>query len=177
MTRSWSVMAAVVCGMALVTGTIGRAAQETQNFAGLINDHTTLGAGAWEIHGSWALHLKGQSGKADFDAALTMERSDYWFVVTPGADPNSVPSRNPHTHHIAVVDGAVTPIAGGFRVTGPAVITGNGATPPFGPSSAVIVDVTGADLVPFSNITVTFTGDAAKHFGTQPVSGVVRSAD
>ena len=45
--------------------------------------------------------------------------------------------------------------------------------PPFGTNSTLQVDVTGGDLVAYSNVTLTFGGDAAKHFGTNPVAGVV----
>jgi hypothetical protein len=90
-----------------------------------------------------------------------------------GANPNSVATRNPHTHHIVVSGGTVTSIPGGFRVTGAALITGNGSTAPFGSSSTVQVDVTGGDLVSPSNIKLTFGGDAVAHFGSQAFSGVV----
>ena len=62
-------------------------------------------------------------------------------------------------------------------VTGPATITGNGKfPPPFGTASTLQIDVVGGNSVAFSNVKFTFGGDAAKHFGTQPVNGVIRSA-
>ncbi len=70
-------------------------------------------------------------------------------------------------------DGLVTVIANGFRVSGPATVTGNGGMPPFGTSSTVQADVTGADLVTYSNIALIFGGDAEKHFGGNAIAGVV----
>jgi hypothetical protein len=175
MIRSRFAWLAAVSVFALTTGIIGRAQAEIRTFEGFINDHTTVGIGAWEVHGAWSLHVKGNSGKADFDAALTMERSDYWLLTMPGVNLESAATRNPHTHHIGLEDGLVTEIAGGFRVSGPATVTGNGAPAPFGNNSTVTVDITGGNLVPYSNIKLSFTGDAASHFGTQPLAGVVRS--
>ncbi|HWT45225.1 MAG TPA: hypothetical protein VN085_04630 [Vicinamibacterales bacterium] len=154
---------------------IGRAAQPPDgvHFSGVIDDHTIATAGSWEIHGEWSLDLLGTSGKANFSAALNMERSDYWLLTSTGANPNSVAARNPHTHHIVVNGGTVTSIPDGFRVTGAALVTGNGSAAPFGTSSTVQVDVTGGDLVSPSNIKLTFGGDAVAHFGSQAFSGVV----
>jgi hypothetical protein len=142
---------------------------------GVINDHTTAVLGSWEIHGVWTLRVKQYTGTADLTAALTMERADYWFVSNPAADPNSIASRSAHTHHVSMNDALVTALQNGFRISGPATLTGNGATPPFGTSSTAQVDVTGGDLVTYSNIALTFGGDAAKHFGTNPIAGVVKS--
>lgn len=65
----------------------------------------------------------------------------------------------------------------GFRVSGPVTITGNGNfPPPFGPNSTVQIDVIGGNHLVFSNIKMTFGGDAANHFGSQPVNGVVRNS-
>src|ERR1700743_1270927 len=52
--------------------------QKHMSFAGTLNDHTVAAAigGPWEVRGHWTLKVKGYSGKADFSAALTMERSD-----------------------------------------------------------------------------------------------------
>jgi hypothetical protein len=142
---------------------------------GVISDHTLASLGSWVLHGVWKLERKERTGKADFSAALAMERSDYWLLTNPNppADPNSPTARNAHTHHIALEDGIVTALTNGFRVSGPATLTGNGATPPFGTSSTVQVDVTGGDLVVYSNVTLTFGGDAVKHFGAVPLAGVV----
>jgi hypothetical protein len=142
-------------------------------FEGVISDHTPqdpLG-GPWEIRGVWSLTLNRHSGRADFSAALAMELSD---LGTP--DLNDPAARVAHTHHITLAHATVTPLTNGFRVSGPATITGNGKyPPPFGGSSSVTIDVTGGNSVPFSNITLTFEGNAANHFGSQAVHGVVTS--
>jgi hypothetical protein len=107
-----------------------------------------------------------------------MERSDMGVMLSGGGNLNSAPACNAHTHHITLVDGTVTPILNGFRVSGPAMITGNGAFPaPFGPSSTLQIDITGGNSVIFSNIKVTFWGDAATHFGLNALGGVVRNSD
>ena len=173
--RSRLTWLAAISVFALGTGIVGQAQQQVRTFEGLISDHTTVGAGSWEIHGTWSLRVKGNSGKADFDAALAMERSDYWLLTTPGVNLESTATRNPHTHHIELADAVVTAISGGFRVSGPATVTGNGAAPPFGNDSSVTIDITGGDIVPYSNIKLTFSGNAASHFGTQPLAGVVQA--
>ena len=148
---------------------------------GLINDYTIPTFGSWEVRGVWSLDVNTESNRGEFTAELTMERSDLYLVNTPGADPGNLATRNAHTHHISVRNAEVTPIAGGFRVSGPAgmtVITGNGSTAPFEttpPTSTLQIDVTGGNLVTFSNVTLTFGGAAIKHFGSDAVAGVVRS--
>jgi hypothetical protein len=149
------------------------------HLTGSIHDFTTPMAGNWTIHGDWSLDMTGGPDAAVFTAELSMERSDLFFVQTPTADPNSLPTRNPHTHHISVI-GTVTTIPGGFRVTSQAdetTITGNGAPPTFEktvpPTSTLQIDVTGGSLVAFSNVTLTFGGAAATHFGSNPIAGVV----
>ena len=128
---------------------------------GTINDYTAEldGQGAWHIVGDWSVFLKGQSGRVDFIASLTMVRADNV-------------SRASHTHHVGIIDGTVTPIANGYRISGNAVITGNGAAAGFS-GSHVDVDITGAALVPYSNVKLTFGGGAIGHFGDQPIDGVV----
>jgi hypothetical protein len=162
-------------GVLVLAASIGALAQTPtlMNFRGLINDYTPASvSGPWEVRGQWSLKVKGDSGTADFSAALTMVRSD--LGVT---DLNSPAARNAHTHHITVVDGTVTPLTNGFRVSGPATITGNGNyPPPFGGSSTLQIDIVGGNSVAYSNIKLTFGGDAAGHFGSQVVNGVVRSA-
>lgn len=161
------------------------------NFTGTLNDHTVaIGIGGpWEVRGHWTLKVKGDSGKADFSAALTMERSDQGVATQP-TNPNGPANfddptkRNAHTHHITLTDGVVTEIPNGFRVTSPnpTIVTGNGAyPPPFGVPSFLQIDITGVTGAPgnvaFSNIAVTFSGMATKHFGTTAINGVVRSVD
>jgi hypothetical protein len=165
---------AVLAVLVLAVGRSGYAQDIPAHFNGLINDHTVPLYGSWEIHGVWTLNVQGASGQADFTAALNMERADLFFVLPPGPDPTSVAVRNAHTHHVAVTAGVLTFLANGFRVTGPATVTANGATPTnFGTDSTLQVDVTGGNLVSYANIALTFSGDAALHFGQNPLKGVV----
>ncbi len=151
------------------------------HLSGLINDFTTPMAGDWVMHGTWTLDLTGGADAAQFTAALSMEKSDLYFATNPppAADANNLATRNPHTHHIMVVHGTVTAIPGGFRVTSEpdeTTITGNGSIATFEvnpPTSTLRIDVTGGSIVTLSNITLTFGGSAAKHFGTNPIAGVV----
>ncbi|HTK29057.1 MAG TPA: hypothetical protein VL309_05875 [Vicinamibacterales bacterium] len=166
---AWSALIGLLVAFA---GGPGLAQSRPAHFEGKIDDHTTMTAGSWEMHGTWSLDIKGDSGKADFTAALDMERADFFFV-NPGGNPNDLTVRNAHTHHIAMADGAVSLLANGFRLAGAAALTGNGSTPPFGTSSSLQVDVTGGNLVEFSNVALTFSGDAQKHFGANPIAGVV----
>lgn len=104
-----------------------------------------------------------------------MVRSDLGVTLNNG-DLNDPKARNAHTHHVTLVDGVVTPLSNGFRVTGNAIITGNGMfPPPFGGNSTLQIDIIGGNSVPLSNIKLTFSGDAATHFGSQAVNGVVVS--
>ena len=160
-----------IVGICVLAGGGGARAQGPTrvNFSGSINDFTPPSIGSWEVHGDWSLSLQGDSGKADFSADLTMEHSDYWVLT--GGDPSA---RNPHTHHVTVSGGTVTQTQTGFRVDGAAVVTGNGAyPPPFGEPSTLAIEISGGNLVPFSNVKLTFGGRAAVHFGTQSFSGVV----
>jgi len=147
------------------------------HISGVLDDHTLAMFGSWEMHGVWSLDLNERTGKADFTAAMNMERADLFFVPPPtgaGADANTLSVRNPHTHHIGVMEGTVTAITGGFRVTGPATVTGNGGVAAFGTNNSAQIDITGGTLVEYSNLALTFGGDAIKHFGDQPIAGVVR---
>lgn len=165
-------------GVLVLAVSIGALAQtpKQMHFRGLINDYTPASvSGPWEVRGNWSLNVKGEADKVDFSAALTMVRSDLGVTLNSG-DLNSPVARNAHTHHITLVDGTVTPLANGFRVSGTATVTGNGNyPPPFGPSSTLQIDITGGNSVAFSNIKLTFGGDAAGHFGSQPINGVVRN--
>jgi hypothetical protein len=164
-------------GVIVLAVSIGALAQApTQmKFRGLFTDYTPANVGGpWEIGGDWSLALDGDSDKVDFSAALTMVHSD--LGVTKG-DLNTPKARNAHTHHVTLVDGTVTPLVNGFRVTGTAIITANGTyPPPFGPSSTMQIDITGGNSVTFSNIQLTFLGEATAHFGSQPINGVVQSS-
>ena len=176
-------------GLLVLAASIAAPAQAPKHmkFAGTMNDYTpaTGVSGPWEVRGHWSLQIKRDSGNADFSAELTMERSDEGVTLNGKGDfdniNNASPTpRNAHTHHITLVGGTVTEIPNGFRVTGPAIITGNGAyPPPFGEPSSLQIDITGstgANSVAFSNIAVTFQGKAGNHFGMHPMNGVVRSA-
>ena len=130
---------------------------------GLISHYTApLDAnGPWHISGAWSVWVTGDSGRADFSAALNMVRSD-----------SAV--RQPHTHHVTIADGEVVVTATGFTITGTAEVTGNGN---LAFTSPVEVIVSGGSAVPYSNVSVRFTGDAgAGHFGADPVRGVVTAS-
>ncbi len=146
------------------------------NFSGLINDYTpgtvVSPVGPWEIRGEWSLMVRGDSARADFSAALTMVRSDYWIALNP-SEQDTPQDRTPHTHHISVVNGSISLITNGFRVTGTATITANGSPAGFSPSP-VTIDITGGTSVPYSNIKLTFGSPASGHFGTYPLDGIVR---
>jgi hypothetical protein len=156
-------------------------------FSGTINDYTPQTndspslpsvAGPWEVRGHWTLVVEVNSGNADFSAELTMERSDQGVSASGGGDFDVPANRNAHTHHIHLVNGKVTFITGGFQVAGPATITANGKfPPPFGSALPTLtIQITGANAVPFSNISVAFGTPADTHFGSAPLHGVVRSS-
>ncbi len=173
----------VVLVLVVATGALAQA-PAPRHFSGVINDYTpaTIGGkvvGPWEIRGPWSLDLKGDSGKADFSAALTMELSDFTRAATNVDSTSGATSRLQHTHHITIEDGIVTPLpTGGFEVSGPATITKDGSPAPLA-TTTLDVDITGGTIVEYSNITLTFevvTGGATGHFGTQAIHGVVRKA-
>ena len=147
-------------GAAVTTTSLAKTGFETK-LEGTINDFTADlgGGGPWIVHGPWTLEIQGESGKADFSAALSMVRSD-----------NT--TRSAHTHHVGLTNGDVTPIAGGYRITGAATMTSNGSQAGFS-GGQITVDVVGGTSVPFSNVRLTFSGAAAVHFGTEPLDGVV----
>lgn len=129
---------------------------------GVIHDNADALGASWVISGTWSLVIRGDSGKADFVASLTMKQDG----PVPGA---------PHTHHIFLKDGAVAVLANGYSVTGVASIAGNGGLGGDYASSAVTVEViTLGGALPVSNLRVFLGSDAAKnHFGTDPLNGVV----
>jgi hypothetical protein len=150
--------------------------QTPTHFSGLINDYTAVagGTGPWEVRGPWDLKLHEESSTADFSAAVTMELSDFSL----SGSNISASARMQHTHHITVEGGTVTPITGGFEVTGPVTITKDGGPAPAAiQGSTLVIEVTGGTLVKFSNITLTFEDGAATHFGSEALHGVVRKAD
>jgi hypothetical protein len=165
---------ACIVAVALVAGTYAVAQEAVTNrLAGTINDYSAA-SGGWHVTAEWSLQLKGATGNADFSAAMTMVRSDLWVLQT-GADPTDPELRTPHTHHVGIVDGVVTPLANGFRITGAATITSNGSPAGFS-GSQVQVDITGGTAIAYSNVKLTFAGGAAGHFGTHPLDGVVVTA-
>ncbi|MFZ0663056.1 MAG: hypothetical protein WAM66_10225 [Acidobacteriaceae bacterium] len=180
----WAAPTIAVLVLAAVTGAWG----ETPKYialSGTINDYTPQAnppalqpvvAGPWEVRGHWTLVVNRNSGKADFSAELTMERSDQG-VIANGNDFNNPAIRKAHTHHIHM-SGTATFISGVLQVQGPAMITVSGAfPPPFGPNVPLTVQITGGNAVPFSNIAVAFGSPADTHFGTAPLHGVVRRVE
>lgn len=164
----------------LLAASIGALAQNPTQFSGVIDAYSpqTGTTGPYEVHGPWSLQLLPvasslASGKASFTAALNMELSDGWVLTENNGnfDPNA---RGAHTHHVTLVNADVTWMTNGFQLAGMATITLNGNPAPVSPSPMVIT-VTGGSDVKFSNITLTFGSPGSKHFGTEPLPGVVQS--
>ena len=171
----WWVAQIGVLALAVSIGALAQSPRE-RHFSGTLSDYTPQNvAGPWEVRGHWSLTLK-RDGTADFKAALNMERSDLGVIQSGGGDLNNPADRNAHTHHITLHGTVTFPSDDTIEVNGPATITGNGNfPPPFGPNSTLKIDITGGNTVAFSNIKVTFLGDAQTHFGIPPLNGVVRS--
>jgi hypothetical protein len=188
----WAVR--IMVGVVLAVG-MGASAQDPPppppaHFSGLINDYTpqtdlktgTALGGPWELRGQWSLDLLGDSGKANFSAALNMTHDDYWVTENGAVNDDSSTGRNPHTHHIVMKNATVSAITNGFEVSGTiTLISGNGngypKPLPFDCSTAVCtltVDITGGTLVKYSNMTMTFGGPPTGHFGSQAIHGFVR---
>jgi len=196
---SWAGRIIAVLALSLPFGALAQAPRP-EHLSGIISDYTPListlnPTGPYEIRGHWSLHLKGRSDKADFSAYMTMELSDSGVAAAGGnlADPKS---RGAHTHHILMTDAAVSSDPSDtstcptfspantalFVVTGPAnFISGNGNAAPFeklGPTTLQVCISGGTDgtsEVQYSNMTLVMSGPAAaKHFGSQPIHGVVR---
>jgi hypothetical protein len=191
-TFRWRARLIAVMVLAIGPGVWAQASRNIE-FRGVINDFTPASApvnGPWEVRGPWSLVVNERSERADFSAALTMERSDQGAIQNapppaPGTNPLDNPAlRSAHTHHITLQHGTITRITNGFQVTGPATITKDGVFPP--PFGAVLptltITITGGqpdvrgDVV-FSNITVDFGAPSDVHFGTNPLHGVVRSVE
>jgi hypothetical protein len=198
--RFW-LTARILMVLVLAAGT-GALAQGPMphDFSGILSDYTPListlsPTGPYEMRGHWSLHLKGRSDKADFSAYMTMELSDSGVAAAGGnlADPKS---RGAHTHHIVMTDATVSwepsdtstcptfspTNTALFVVTGTAnFISGNGNAAPFeklGPTTLQVCisgGTEGTSEVKYSNMTLVMSGPAAeKHFGSQPIHGVVR---
>jgi hypothetical protein len=141
---------------------------------------TTGTAGPYEIHGPWSLKIIRERGsdKIAFSAALNMELSDGWVLTTNrnSSAPFDPSARNAHTHHITMTEGQITVLpTGGFQISGTGTVTLNGGPTPFAQQSPLTLTITGGPDVEFSNATMTFGAPASGHFGTVPLSGVVRS--
>ena len=189
-TLLWAVHVASV--LALATATVMLAQDpKPRHLSGIINDYTPITGGttAWELHGPWSLMLNEETGKASFTASLTMELS------VLGQNSTNVQTVNlaQHTHYITMKDATVTynptdcpvaalttpPYVARIEINGPASVFANGSVAPFGQYSQLQVCIAGgedAPNVPFSNITLVFQNPAAKHFGSQPIHGLVRKA-
>jgi hypothetical protein len=170
------------------------------HFAGVINDYpvstTSTGGtiGPWEVRGPWSLDLQPRYGTANFSAALTMEFSD---LAVLGTNAPTTDARNQHTHQITMKDATLTlnpsdcpghangtpSYTDEIEVTGMANVSGNGGSP-FGLGVLVPLQVCigGSTNVQYSNLTLVFTNlpngggpsAATRHFGAQPIHGVVR---
>ncbi len=163
------------------------------HFSGLLNDYTPSAAvtkgGPYDMRGKWSLEVDERHGTARFEAAMTMETSDYAMTAATIDDPTA--NRGAHTHHILMTDGvlggptdwmtvcpAFNPvITGGFVIRGTAFVTGNGSPAPFGNPSPLTLCVLGGANVTFSNFTMAFGPKASGHFGTQAIHGVVLHCD
>lgn len=193
----------VLCAIvlpALAAASSAMAQAPPRHLSGTISDYTPLiptlnPTGPWEMRGRWSLHVKGDSGKADFSAFMTMELSDSG-VAAAGRNLTDPGSRSPHTHHIVLTDASVSTDPADLAscptfspantaklvVTGPAnFISGNGNAAPFeklGPTTLQVCISGGTDgtsEVAYSNMTLVMTGPAAdKHFGSQAIHGAVR---
>ncbi len=180
-------------GLFVLAANIGALAQNwtsdrlPERFSGQINAYTPTTTkaptGPYEIRGSWSLKLKREGTKADFSAAVNMILSDGWVLTNSTVPPNFDPStRNAHTHHITMTDAEVTQLPNNvIQVSGTATVTLNGGPTPFAQQSPLTVVITGGgtgpDDVEYSNVTLTFTGPASGHFGTEPLPGVVRKVE
>lgn len=160
LTIVWRLLSLVALTVALSGHGFAKGQQDLR-YGGMVNDYTANfdGGGAWHIMGEWSMSVKGDSGKGTFSIGFTMARAN--------AEPRSF-----HTHHVTLEEGEVTALANGYRISGAAVMTGNGSLAGFS-GSPVTVDLTGGNALPFSNLSITFAGGAANHFGSGTIKGVV----
>ena len=98
----WAVRTIAVVGLALVASAQAWAPMP-RHLSGIINDYTaaTGVGGPWEMHGKWSLKMKGESGKADFSAVMTMEHPDSWIALNPG--PSPTPNIDNHGRAIPIL--------------------------------------------------------------------------
>ena len=144
--------------------------------AGTFNDYVWVeasqGFGPWHVTGEWSARVNPDSGKGEFIGSLLGVRSDLWVLQT-AADPANPALRRPHTHHVSLPDADVIVLSNGVRLEGTAIITAQGSVAGYS-GSAVRVDITGGNLIRYSNIKLTFLGaGGVDHFGPQPYEGVV----
>ena len=112
-------------GVLMLATAVGALAQGPTHFRGVFNDYTPANTGGpWEVRGQWSLFLVGTSGSANFDAAVTMGRSDLGVMQNGGGDLNNPTGGAGGTPHITLVGGTETALANGFRVIGTATVTG-----------------------------------------------------
>lgn len=158
------------------------------HLSGLISDYTPVSGvgGPWEMRGEWSLNLKGDSGKGTFSASMNMTHSDYWVMLNPGAadDNSAMTGRHPHTHLITVSNATITTLpGGGFELSGAVFVTADGSAAPFMTKCSnltpckLTIDVVGGNVLPLSNITMTFSGPPTSHFGTQAIHGFIRMSN
>ena len=166
----------------VLTSSVGALAQTAAvtTFTGEINLYSpqatsSTGAvtGPYEIRGPWSLTLKGASA-ANFSTDINMEESDGWCMTQNGSNFDPA-ARGAHTHHVTLVNAAVTTLTNGFQITGSATIMSNGAISTSLSPSVLTVQVTGGTDRKYSNVTLTFASPASGHFGTEAMAGVVRS--
>jgi hypothetical protein len=168
-----NILAGVVAATILIAAPAAVAQTVTAtNINGTLNDYVWVdmggGAGPWQVSGTWRAKVAGE-GQAEFVAAILGVRSDLWVLQT-GADPQTT-ERAAHTHHVALSGAVVTPITGGVRLTGTAVITSNGSVA-FS-NASIAVEITGGDTMRFSNMKLFFLGGDGGHFGPHAYNGVV----
>ena len=187
--RGIAVLISGICAGSSTLAVAGDQPSLPNRLVGLLNDYTpaSVNGGPYEMRGEWSLDLHRRSETADFSAPMHMETSD-WGISKGIVDPNDPATRGAHTHHITMANAVVSTdtsacptfspaTSGGFVVTGPANVTGNGSPAPFQsggrPLSTIQLCITGGSMVSLSNLTLTFTGGATGHFGTQAIRGVV----
>src|SRR5688572_27967593 len=153
--------AAVLLAFALIVTQASAQNPAPSHLGGTIGDYVWVesgpGLGAWFVSGEWSMHVEGASGKADFTASLQGVRSDLW-VLQNSMNPATA-NRGSHTHHIGITKGQVTSIPNGFKVSGTATISANGNLAPYS-NALVEVEITGGNLLQFSNMKLTFFGMA-----------------
>jgi hypothetical protein len=174
----WTVLTIALLVLAASVGALAQTAA-LATFSGEINAYSPQSSGStgttgpYEIRGPWSLTSTGNS-KANFSTDLNMEESDGWCITQNGSNFDPA-ARGAHTHHVTLVNAAITQITNGFQISGSATIMSNGAISSKLSPSVLTVEITGGTDRTYSNVTLTFQSPASTHFGTEPVAGVVRS--